>query len=149
MYPVVHLSTQYLTKDDVRALGIYLLGDTPPAPQPLPAVSADGAALAAGRSVYLAVCAGCHGLAGEGKPHVAVAMNGNSTLRQADPHNLLVAMLDGIDTQKFAGVENMQAMPGFSSTLSDEDLAQLANYLRATWGGQAANVAADDVKALR
>ncbi|WP_322050417.1 cytochrome c [Paraburkholderia bannensis] len=149
MYPVVHLSTQYLTKDDVRALSVYLLGDTPPAPQPVAAVSADGAALAAGRSVYLAVCAGCHGLAGEGKPHVAVPMNGNSTLRQADSHNLLVAMLDGIDTQKFAGVENMQAMPAFASTLSDDELAQLANYLRATWGGQAANVTANDVKALR
>jgi mono/diheme cytochrome c family protein len=149
MYPVVHLSTQYLTKDDVRALSVYLLGDTPPAPQPVTPVAADAAMLAAGRSVYLAVCAGCHGLSGEGKPHVAVAMNGNSTLRQADPHNLLVAMLDGIDTQKFAGLEDMQAMPAFSSTLSDDELAQLANYLRATWGGQAANVTAQDVKALR
>lgn len=149
MYPVVHLSTQYFTNDDARALAVYLLGDAPPAPQPVKPVAADGAQLAAGRSVYLAVCAGCHGLAGEGKPHVAVAMNGNSTLRQADPHNLLVAMLDGIDTQKFAGVENLQAMPAFSSTLSDDDLAQLANYLRATWGGQSASVTAQDVKALR
>jgi mono/diheme cytochrome c family protein len=152
MYPVVHLSTQYLTKDDLRALSVYLLGDAPPAPQPVKVAdttgSADTAQLAAGRSVYLAVCAGCHGLAGEGKPHVAVAMSGNSTLRQADPHNLLVAMLDGIDTQKFSGLENMQAMPAFSSTLSDDELAQLANYLRATWGGQPGNVTAEDVKAL-
>lgn len=149
MYPVVHLSTQYLNKDDVRALSVYLLGDTPPAPQPVKAVAADAAQLAAGRSVYIAVCAGCHGLAGEGKPHVAVPMNGNSTVREADPHNLLVAMLDGIDTQKFAGLEDMQAMPAFASTLSDDELSQLANYLRATWGGQSANVAAADVKALR
>jgi mono/diheme cytochrome c family protein len=152
MYSVVHLSTQYLTKDDVRALSVYLLGDTPPAPQAVKTAApapADTAQLAAGRSVYLAVCAGCHGLAGEGKPHVAVPMNGNSTLRQADPHNLLVAMLDGIDTQKFAGLEDMQAMPAFSSTLSDDELAQLANYLRVTWGGQGATVSAADVKALR
>jgi mono/diheme cytochrome c family protein len=76
-------------------------------------------------------------------------MSGNSTLRQADPHNLLVAMLDGIDTQKFSGLENMQAMPAFSSTLSDDELAQLANYLRSTWGGQPGNVTVEDVKALR
>ncbi len=149
MYPVVHLSTQYMTQDDLRALSVYLMGDTPPAPEPLKAVSADTAQLAAGRSVYLAVCAGCHGLSGEGKPHVAVPMRGNSTLRQADPHNLLVAMLDGIEEQRFAGVENMQAMPGFARTLSDQDLALLANYLRASWGGQPANVSAGDVKALR
>ena len=114
MYPVVHLSTQTMTKDDLRALSVYLLGDTPPAPQPVKPVSADAAQLAAGRSVYLAVCAGCHGFNGEGKPHVAVPMNGNSTVRQGDPRNLLVAMLDGIGEQKFAGFENLQPMPGFA-----------------------------------
>ncbi|HEM9001211.1 TPA: cytochrome c, partial [Burkholderia cenocepacia] len=149
MYPVVHLSTQYLTKDDLRGLSVYLLGDTPPAPQPVKPVSADAAQLAAGRSVYLAVCAGCHGFNGEGKPHVAVPMNGNSTVRQGDPRNLLVAMLDGIDEQKFAGFENLQPMPGFAKTLSDDELAQLANYLRATWGGQPASVTPADVKAMR
>ncbi|KVZ41143.1 cytochrome C oxidase Cbb3 [Burkholderia ubonensis] len=149
MYPVVHLSTQHLTKDDLRGLSVYLLGDKAPAPQPVKPVSADAAQLAAGRSVYVAVCAGCHGLNGEGKPHVAVPMNGNSTLRQGDPRNLLVAMLDGIDEQKFAGVENMQPMPGFAATLSDDELAQLSNYLRATWGGQPASVTPADVKAMR
>jgi mono/diheme cytochrome c family protein len=58
-------------------------------------------------------------------------------------------MLDGIDTQKFSGLEDMQAMPAFSSTLSDDELAQLAKYLRTTWGGQSGNVTAQDVKALR
>jgi len=43
----------------------------------------------------------------------------------------------------------MQAMPGFSAQLSDEELAQLANYLRATQGGQAADVTAETVKKLR
>jgi mono/diheme cytochrome c family protein len=148
MYPVVHLSTQYLTKDDLRALSVYLLGDAPPAPQPLKPASADAAQLAAGRSIYIAVCAGCHGLAGEGKPHVAVAMDGSSTLRQSDPRNLLVAVLDGIDAQPFGGVENMQSMPGFAHTLGDDEIAQLSTYLRATWGGQGA-VTAADVKAMR
>jgi len=76
------------------------------------------------------VCAGCHGREGEGKPHVAVSMQGNSTLRQADPHNLIAAMLDGVDAAEFAGTKSMQAMPGFAATLSDDELARLANYLR-------------------
>ena len=149
MYPVVHLSSQYMTHDDLGAMSTYLLGDHAPAPQPLQSVSADAAQLEAGRNVYLAVCAGCHGLAGEGKPHVAVPMKANSTLRQGDPHNLLVAMLDGLEAQDFPGLERMQEMPGFGSQLSDAELAQLANYLRATWGGQPASVTADAVKALR
>lgn len=151
MYPVVHLSSQYMSPEDLHAMTVYLLGDHPAAvPQVPPTVpSADIGQLAAGRNVYLAVCAGCHGLDGEGKPHVAVAMRGNSTVRQEDPHNLIVAMLDGIEAQDFHGLESMQKMPGFARTLSDEEVSQLADYLRAKWGGQAADVTANAVKALR
>ena len=149
MFPVVHLSTQYLTQDDLSAIATYLLGDQAPAPQALAPISADATQLAAGRKIYLAVCAGCHSADGAGKPHVAVAMQANSTLRQADPRNLIVAILDGIAAQDFPGLESMQAMPGFSAQLSDEELAQLANYLRATQGGQAADVTAETVKKLR
>lgn len=149
MYPVVHLSSQYMTRDDLRAMATYLLGDQPPPAQPLQSVSADAAQLDAGRNVYLAVCAGCHGLGGEGKPHVAIPMHANSTLRQSDAHNLIVAMLDGVGAQDFPGLERMQDMPGFATQLSDTELAQLANYLRATYGGQPADVTGDAVKALR
>ena len=155
MYPVVHLSSQYLSHDDLRAMSTYLLGDPPPVAQPpqppqsRSPVSADMAQLAAGRNVYLAVCAGCHGRDGEGKPHVAVPLQGNSTVRQSDPHNLIVAMLDGIDAQDFPGLERMQEMPGFAGQLSDAEFAQLAGYLRATWGGQPGDVTAEVVKAVR
>lgn len=42
----------------------------------------------------------------------------------------------------------MQEMPGFAQ-MSDTDLADLANYLRTSFGGQPADVAADRVKGLR
>jgi mono/diheme cytochrome c family protein len=149
MHPVVMLSTQYLSPGDLRALSTYMLGDAPLPPTPVQPGSADTAQVAAGRASYVAVCAGCHGREGEGKPHVAVSMQGSSTLRQADPHNLIVAMLDGVDAAEFAGTESMQAMPGFAATLSDDELAHLANYLRSGWGGQPGDVTAASVKALR
>ena len=73
----------------------------------------------------------------------------NSTLRLADPRNLIVTMLDGIGAENFPHRESMQAMPGFSDKLSDEDAAALANYLRVTWGGQKGDVTAAVVRALR
>ena len=149
MHPVVMLSTRHLSQGDLRALSTYLLGDAPLPPTPVQPGSADAAQVAVGRASYVAVCAGCHGREGEGKPHVAVSMQGSSTLRQADPHNLIVAMLDGVDATDFAGTESMQAMPGFAATLSDDELAHLANYLRSSWGGQLGNVTAARVKALR
>ncbi|MBV8271851.1 MAG: c-type cytochrome [Cupriavidus sp.] len=149
MFPVVHLSSRYLNAADVGAMTTYLLGDKPPAPQPVKPVNADAGAMATGRQHYLAVCAGCHGREGEGKPHVAVAMLGNSTVRNTDPRNLIVSMLDGIERQDFPGLESMQEMPGFASRMSDAELAALANYLRASYGGQPADVTVDAVKALR
>jgi hypothetical protein len=55
---VVHLSSRYLNAADVGAMSTYLLGDKPPAPQPLKPANADAGAMATGRQHYLAVCAG-------------------------------------------------------------------------------------------
>src|SRR5262249_37528406 len=85
---------------------------------------------------YGALCVGCHGLEGNGMPNTVVAMRDNSTLRLADPRNLIVAMLDGIGAENFPHRQSMQAMPGFADKLSDAEAAALANYLRVTWGGQ-------------
>jgi mono/diheme cytochrome c family protein len=148
MHAVVYLSSQHLSPDDLRAMSMYLLGDAPPAPVPAP-VQGDITPWETGRKVYLGVCAGCHGRVGEGRPHVAVSMQGSTTVRSADPHNLIVAMLDGIGAADFPGTERLQDMPGFAKTLSDEELAQLANYLRVNWGGQPGDVTAATVKALR
>ncbi|WP_353193657.1 c-type cytochrome [Pandoraea pnomenusa] len=148
MFPVVHLSTQYLTPDDLRALSTYLLGDAPPAPKPLPD-NPDTSKLMAGRNLYLAVCAGCHAADGTGKPHVAVSMLGNSTVRQKDPRNLIVTILDGIEPQRFPGLEAMQDMPGFGKRLTDAQIAELSNYLRVAYGGQAGDVNSEIVRQLR
>ena len=131
MHPVIMLSTRNLTAEDLEAVAIYLIGDDPPPPAPLPPAAAteSAAASAAGRMSYVALCAGCHGLDGNGMPNTVVAMRNNSTLRLADPRNLIVAMLDGIGAENFPHHASMQAMPGFSDKLSDAEAAALANYL--------------------
>ncbi|MEA2965649.1 MAG: hypothetical protein QOI46_5747 [Alphaproteobacteria bacterium] len=152
MHPVIMLSTRNLTAEDLAAVATYLLGDNPPPPAPPPAVGAAESAAAAngaGRMSYVALCAGCHGLDGDGVPNTVVAMRANSTLRLVDPRNLIVAMLDGIGAENFPHRASMQAMPGFSDKLSDAEAAALANYLRATWGGQKADVTPAAVRALR
>jgi mono/diheme cytochrome c family protein len=148
MHPVIMLSTRNLTAEDLAAVATYLLGDNPPPPAVDPVASA-AAANGAGRMSYVALCAGCHGLDGDGVPNTVVAMRANSTLRLADPRNLIVAMLDGIGAENFPHRASMQAMPGFSDKLSDADAAALANYLRVTWGGQKADVTPATVRALR
>jgi mono/diheme cytochrome c family protein len=108
-----------------------------------------GDSAARGRQDYLNVCAGCHGAAGEGVPHVAVAMNGNTTLRLADSRNLLRVIDDGIREQQFTGFERMQPMPGFKDKLDDGQMRDLLNYLRQTWGGLDTEVTPERVAELR
>ncbi|MGH8434695.1 MAG: cytochrome c [Pseudomonas sp.] len=151
MYPVFHHSIQHLPQDDHHAMATFLMGDQPPptkpvVPQPLAQLS-DSAKL--GRQDYLNVCAGCHGGNGEGVPHVAVALNGNTTLRLDDPRNLLRVIDDGIHAQQFSGFERMQPMPGFVDKLSAEQLSNLLNYLRESWGGLPGDLSTARVTELR
>ncbi|MFI8479024.1 c-type cytochrome [Pseudomonas sp. NPDC078700] len=151
MFPVFHNSTQYLSDADLAAMATFLLGDKPPATKTLTEVPFDKLSPSAqnGRQQYLNVCAGCHAPDGEGKPHIAVAMRGNTTLRLDDPRNLLRVIEDGIGEQQFTGFERMQPMPGFADKLNHEQLTDLLNYLRQSWGGQAGNMVVGDVQKLQ
>ena len=152
MFDAFHYSARHLNKEDHQAMATYLLGDKPPAAAALPQAAADEgqpqAGLTTGRSIYLAMCAGCHAATGEGKPGVTVALKGNSTLRNADSHNLVQVVLHGLEARSFPGGDR-QAMPGFAGELNDEQIAMLANHLRTQWGGQKADVQAADVSSGR
>jgi mono/diheme cytochrome c family protein len=151
MGTVVALSTKNMTAEDLDAVTTFLLGDnaSPVRPPDIDPALVRAAATGSGRSSYLALCAGCHGLDGNGVPNTVVALRNNSTPRLVDPRNLIVAMLDGVGSKNFPHRENIEAMPGFSDKLTDGEAAELANYLRVTFGGQKGDVTAADVHALR
>src|SRR3546814_18868354 len=73
MFPVVHLSTQHLAKQDIAALTTYLLGDTPPAPKATQPAEIEPRLRDSGKALYTALCAGCHGFEGAGKPEIGRA----------------------------------------------------------------------------
>jgi len=148
MFDAFHNSTQYLTESDNEALVAYLTGDAPLTPTALPTVEA-ASMTGPGRSVYVAMCSGCHGAQGQGKPNVTVALNGNTTVRNADPHNLLHVILAGLEAHSFPNGQGRQEMPGFANELSNQQVADLANYLRSAWGGQKPDVQAAAVATSR
>src|SRR3546814_14792963 len=115
MYTAFHHSLRYLGQDDNKALVAYLTGDSPLAPAAMPTAGDAARTVGAGRSHYLALCAGCHAANGKGKPNVSVAMQGKSTLRNVDPHNLIAVMLTGNDAENFTGTPPMKATPGFAT----------------------------------
>jgi mono/diheme cytochrome c family protein len=147
MLNVVNLSTSRLGTPDLAAMTTYLLGDKPPAPKSTAAMAAADDASA--QRNYFNLCAGCHGRDGEGVPNVAVSLRGNSSMRDADPHNLIVAILDGLPEHDFPGLARMQDMPGFAADLDDTQVAGLATWLRQRYGGQPAVIEAVAVGKLR
>ncbi len=142
MYTVTHFSTGSMQRDDLTAIATYLLtlpdGTLPepsPPPAPLPEATDPALGVTAGEALYLSACASCHGDTGAGIPDVAPAMRGNATLALENPLNLLTVMLNGIPTEEFPRGKRMYAMPPFAHVLSDADIARLATWLRAQWGG--------------
>ncbi|MFM9861911.1 cytochrome c [Pseudoxanthobacter sp. M-2] len=148
MYDVVHHSTQYLTDQDAAAMAAYLAGEPAPAAPAFAAAPVSPETAENGQRLYIAVCAGCHGIEGEGTPSMAPAMTTNAELRLPRPTNLLAVLADGIPWRDFPH-GRLQDMPGFTDLLTDQEIADLSNFLRATWGGRAPDVAAADVTALR
>jgi mono/diheme cytochrome c family protein len=147
MLKVVNLSTSRLNAGDLDAMTIYLLGDAPAAPGTLASTagSPDGPA----QRHYFTLCAGCHGRDGGGVPNVAVSLRANSSVRDPSPHNLIVAILDGLPEHDFPGLARMQDMPGFAADLDDAEVAALATWMRQGFGGQSAPVEAASVRELR
>ena len=147
MYPVLMHSTRYLTAEDIAAIQTYLMGDQPLPPQAAnPAPAIDPEANARGRDSYVAVCAGCHGLEGEGKPHIAPPMVSNTSLRLSDPGNLLTVLINGVPEQRYPNGEVMQEMPGFQGVLSTQELVDLTNFMRSEWGGRPDRIRTGDIE---
>lgn len=156
MYTVTHFSTSAMEPEDVKAIATYLLTDkdgklmqpmSPPAPLPQAAAPETGTPMAAGRLAYMASCAGCHGMDGEGIPNVSPAMKGNSTLAMTNPQTLIKVVLNGIPTQLFNNGERMYAMPPFAHRMDAAEVADLVTWIRAEWGGQSVPVTPDQVSA--
>ncbi len=154
MFDVVHFSTQHMDEADLTALSAYLFDrdalpaepEKPAAPKPAPVPQA--VAFRA-KATYDGLCAGCHGGAGEGIPHVSVPLRTNALMRVSSGSGLVRATLHGLPAQRFPGNERMEAMPPFAELLDDATLADLATWMRAEWGGQGTPVSAQDVARQR
>ncbi len=146
MYDVLDTSTRYLTGADLEAIATYLLDNPSTAdrirqPRPNTAAAAD---IAAGRTLYMGLCAGCHGDEHYDRPRVAVSMRGNTTVRQQNPLNFARVVREGIAPRHLPDNGRRQRMPAYPD-LTDQQIAQVLNYIRATWGGAPAAVSASDV----
>jgi mono/diheme cytochrome c family protein len=168
MSEVVENSTQYLSGADLDALADYLgsLGPGQDAQsshaqsQPRPASVSHmpaGATVALrsgniqtqGALLYLNNCNACHRSDGSGAMKAFPALTGNSTVVADDPSSVIHVLLTGSHMPATGSDPAPLAMPAFGWRLSDAQIAELATFIRGSWGNHAARVSASDVASVR
>ncbi|WP_413541326.1 c-type cytochrome [Gibbsiella quercinecans] len=145
MAEVVTHSTQYLNDADLQSIGLYLhsLASAVPAVQ-----SAGAADSSSGKQTYAMYCSTCHGNQGEGSDNAIPALAGNPSVTASNPLTALRVVLEGAQTPITEHGAAL-SMPGYAWALDDRQVADLMNYLRGSWGNQAAPVTAGQVKETR
>jgi mono/diheme cytochrome c family protein len=140
-------STSLIPVSDVVDIANYLQTQTKPQQTPpTPAVANGAESAKAGAAVYAANCASCHGQTGGGLPPNKVPnLAGNNSVTAEQPYNVIGAVLSGLNPWNGG-----PAMPSFASSFSDQQIADVTNYVRTAWSNQGtANATPAQVKMLR
>ncbi len=147
MGEVVGYSTSLMSQADVHAVAVYL--KTLPASPAAATVSPDAGAMRRGAAIYADVCAACHLQNGVGQSRLFPPLGNDAMLQQSDATGLLHLILAGGRVGTSTDAPTPLAMPSFAWKLSDAEIADVATYLRNSWGNQAAPVVAAEVAELR
>ncbi len=148
MAEVVVNSTSQMSDADIRAIAVYLkdLPQGAPEPSVAPPPQAD---MTAGEAIYAHACVACHEADGSGAPRIYPPLPGNANLQSADPASTLRIILDGAQTVTTPRAPNTGSMPAYAKQLSDQQIADITNYIRNSWGNAAPLVTPAQVRKAR
>ena len=159
MADVVGWSTQYFTDSDLHAIAKYLKALPPVAPSrgdytydPSTAQALDSGNTAnnPGARVYVEQCAACHRNDGGGVARMFPPLAGNPVVVGDDPTSIAHIVMAGGVLPPTNWAPSAVAMPDYKSILSDQQMADVVNFVRSAWGNKApANTTAADVQKLR
>jgi mono/diheme cytochrome c family protein len=159
MAEAVENSLQYLTSEDVSVLVAYLRTvsaqasgyevNLSPAPVTSSIASIPGLREPQdklGRHVFEGVCANCHRYDGDGRQTIYASLIGSQSANDPDGANMTQIILKGA---KYRFKDQDVYMPPFGSAYSDAELAAVANYVIARFGGKTGRVTREDVAKRR
>ncbi|MGA9662225.1 MAG: cytochrome c, partial [Pseudomonas alloputida] len=90
-----------------------------------------------------------HRTDGQGYTRVFPALAGNPVVQTADATSLIHVVLAGGTVPATHTAPSNFTMPAFGWRLSDQEVAEVVNFIRSSWGNQGSAVTAGDVKSLR
>lgn len=150
MAEVIGDSTRHLSASDISAMVAYLR-TVPGQPasdgqrrRPAKRTAEPAHDDALGSQLFRSHCASCHVTGGPGGS--VLAFGRYSAVVRQSPTNLIQVLLNGVQHQTNRGPV---FMPGYVHTLSDAQLAALANEVRRRYSANPAAIAPEDVERLR
>jgi mono/diheme cytochrome c family protein len=103
---------------------------------------------AAGATVFTANCAGCHGAAGAGLAGAFPPLAANPYVT-GDPKAVIHTLNYGLQGSiSVEGKPYNGQMPAWKGNLTNQQIADVITYIRASWGNKASAVSAADVAAV-
>jgi mono/diheme cytochrome c family protein len=130
MAETIH-SLSALTDDDLLSIAAYLKS-TKPTAEPEKKYPLYEGAQARGGQAYLDNCASCHGLDGKGIPNIIPALAGNGAVTAGGPQNVIKVVLGGL-----TATSTYAPMLAIGSGMTDQEVADVADYVRQAWGNTA------------
>jgi mono/diheme cytochrome c family protein len=154
MGEAVDESFSRLAPEDIRALVAYLrsvpaVASSEPATLAPPASQSPktgGTADARGKMVFQGACVSCHGWTGESPLTPFATLTGARAVNDPAAINVAQIVISGTKRQAPPGA---LSMPAFGSAYSDAEIAAVANYVTARFGGKASSITEQDVATLR
>jgi mono/diheme cytochrome c family protein len=146
-----------IPNDDGKALVAYLLSlkqpvlaPTQPGAPPLgPSGRTAGFDAGKGAALFANNCASCHGAEGKGVPETFPPLAGDPVVNAANPTAHIGAVLHGLSGKVIGGQKYEAQMPAFADQLSDQQIADIIDHERSSWGNRGALISAADVVVAR
>ena len=149
MNEVIINSLQHLTVEDTKAMAVYIKSLPPVGESEVQTLSDEKKT--AGEALYKKHCDECHIGSGRGAFLKAPPVAGSAIVQAANPASLINTILYGAKVGKgsptpFGAWEDM---PSFAGKVTDQEAADLSNYLRTNWDNHGGVVTAADVAKQR
>jgi mono/diheme cytochrome c family protein len=133
---------------DLAAIAAYLK-DLPPVMKPQTVPEPSPSTMKAGRAQFRKHCQDCHNYDGTGVPRRYPTLAGAPTVQARDPTTLLRIILEGAKPPAISARPDDEPMPAFARKMTDDEIADVATYMRNAWGNRAPPASMRQVRDLR
>ncbi len=103
----------------------------------------------AGAQLFNTNCASCHQQNGEGISKTFPPLKNSATVNSDNPDKHIRTVLFGLKGEAINGIVYPAEMPPQKDNLTNEQIAEIINYERSSWGNNGKKITAGDVRKIR